>query len=82
METTIVISGITGKMGLEAVTAIGRENDLILLGGTCANDRGSILATSTGDVVLSTDLSALLDQTKPDVVVDLPTPLWRWTRRI
>ena len=70
METTIVISGITGKMGLEAVTAIGRENDLILLGGTCANDRGSILATSTGDVVLSTDLSALLDQTKPDVVVD------------
>ncbi|GIT44648.1 MAG: hypothetical protein Ct9H300mP11_25840 [Chloroflexota bacterium] len=48
METTIVISGITGKMGLEAVTAIGRENDLILLGGTCANDRGSILATSRG----------------------------------
>ena len=70
METTVVISGITGKMGVEAVAAIGREDDLTLLGGTCANDRGAILTTSTGDVALSTDLTVLLDQTKPDVVVD------------
>ena len=69
METTVVISGITGKMGVEAVAAIGREDDLTLLGGTCANDRGAILTTSTGDVALSTDLTVLLDQTKPDVVV-------------
>ena len=70
METKIVISGITGKMGLEAVDAIGREDDLILVGGTCAHDRGSTLTTSRGDVVLSTDLPALLEQTEPDVVVD------------
>ena len=69
-ETKVVISGITGKMGLEAVAAVGREDDLILAGGTCANDRGTILETPSGDVSLSTDLCALLEQTKPDVMVD------------
>ena len=70
VETKVVISGITGKMGLEAVAAVGREEDLILAGGTCANDRGTVLATLSGDVSLSTDLCALLEQTKPDVMVD------------
>ena len=69
-ETKVVISGITGKMGLEAVAAVGREDDLILAGGTCANDRGTILETPSGDVSLSTNLCALLEQTKPDVMVD------------
>ena len=70
VETKVVISGITGKMGLEAVAAISREDDLILAGGTCAKDRGSILTTPKGDVPLSTDLCALLEQTHPDVMVD------------
>ena len=69
-EIKVVISGITGKMGLEAVAAIGREDGLTLAGGTCANDRGRFLTTPKGDVPLSTDLSVLLEQTDPDVIVD------------
>ena len=31
----VVISGITGKMGLEAVAAVSRESNLEVVGGTC-----------------------------------------------
>ncbi|MDA1129252.1 MAG: 4-hydroxy-tetrahydrodipicolinate reductase [Chloroflexi bacterium] len=66
----VVISGVTGKMGVETVGAVSREEDLTLVGGTCAHDRGGALTTPTGDVPLSTDLDSLLEQTRPDVLVD------------
>ncbi|MDA0265267.1 MAG: 4-hydroxy-tetrahydrodipicolinate reductase [Chloroflexi bacterium] len=66
----VVISGATGKMGVETVGAVNREDGLTLVGGTCATDRGASLATPAGDVPLSTDLASLLDQTQPDVLVD------------
>ena len=66
----VVISGATGKMGVETVAAVNREDDLILAGGTCAHDRGGTLTTPSGEVPLSTDLDSLLDQTRPDVMVD------------
>ena len=71
MATKVLISGITGKMGLEAVGAVSRETGLELVGGTCAQDRGPTLATPSGDVALSTNLESLLKETKPDVMLDL-----------
>ena len=59
----VLISGITGKMGLEAVAAISNETDVDLVGGTCARDRGPTLATPAGDVPISTDLKVLLEHT-------------------
>ena len=67
----VLISGITGKMGLEAVAAISNETDVDLVGGTCARDRGPTLATPAGDVPISTDLKVLLEHTNPDVLLDL-----------
>ena len=69
-EIKVVISGITGKMGVEAVVAVSREDGLLLSGGTCASDRGPSLATAKGDIPLSTDLDSILDKTQPDVLVD------------
>ena len=66
----VVISGATGKMGVETVAAVNREDDLILAGGTCAHDRGTSLTTPAGDVRLSIDLESLLEQTRPEVLVD------------
>ena len=66
----VVISGATGKMGVETVAAVNREDDLILAGGTCAHDRGTSLTTPAGEVPLSTDLESLLEQTRPEVLVD------------
>ena len=66
----VVISGATGKMGVETVAAVNREDGLMLAGGACARDRGVALATPEGEVPLSTDLESLLEQTRPDVLVD------------
>ena len=43
----VVISGVTGKMGLETVAAVSREPDLELVGGSCRQDRGAVLASSS-----------------------------------
>ena len=66
----VVISGATGKMGVETVAAVSRETDLELVGGTCKQDRGTTLVTPTGDVHLSTDLESVLERTRPHVMVD------------
>ncbi len=67
----VVVNGATGKMGVETVNAIGREDDLELVGATCRQDRGDRLALAGGgSVPLSTNLEQLLADTRPDVVVD------------
>ena len=66
----VVVNGATGKMGLETVAAVCREEDLELVGAVCHKDRGPVLNTPSGEVPLSTDLAGLLDQVRPNVVVD------------
>ena len=66
----VVVNGATGKMGVETVAAVCREEDLELVGATCLSERGPVLNTSAGEVPLSTDLGALLDEVRPDVMVD------------
>ena len=67
----VVINGVTGKMGLETLAAVSRESDLELVGGACKQDRGPTLGTPYSTVIpLSTDLDAILEQTRPDVLVD------------
>ena len=67
----VVISGITGKMGLETAGAVSKESDLELVGGSCKRDRGPTLGTPNSIVVpISTDLDSLLEKTKPGVLVD------------
>ena len=66
----VVVNGATGKMGVETVAAVCREEDLELVGATCLSERGPMLNTSAGEVPLSTDLGALLDEVRPDVMVD------------
>ena len=66
----VVVNGATGKMGVETVTAVSRELDLELVGATCLRERGTVLNTPAGEVPLSTDLGALLDEVGSDVVVD------------
>ena len=67
----VVINGATGKMGMETVAAVTREDDLSLVGATCRRERGNSLPVSgNGSVPLSTNLEDLLAQTHPDVMVD------------
>ena len=67
----VVINGATGKMGTETVNAVCREDDLALIGAACRSERGPALAIPGGnEVPLSTNLEDLLQQTRPDVLVD------------
>lgn len=67
----VAINGATGKMGMETVAALEREEDLSLVGAICRRERGGTLALPGGGMVpLSTDLEDALEQTKPDALVD------------
>ena len=66
----VLVHGATGKMGVETVAAVCREADMELVGAVCNTDRGGVLNTPSGEVPLSTDLAQLLDDTRPDTMVD------------
>lgn len=67
----VIVNGATGKMGTETVAAIGREQDLVLVGATCRRERGPTLPLPTGgQAPLSTNLDEILQRTRPDVLVD------------
>lgn len=67
----VVVNGATGKMGAETVSAIGREEDLALVGAACRRERTATLQLpGGGEVPLSTNLEDILGQTQPDVLVD------------
>ena len=70
----VVINGATGKMGLEAVAAVSRQEDLALVGAVCFQERGPKLTLPGGvEVPLSTNLDRMLEETYPDVLVDFTT---------
>ena len=67
----VAINGATGKMGVETAAALGREEDLSLVGAVCRRERGDALALPDGgQVPLSTKLERVLEQTGPGVLVD------------
>ena len=67
----VAINGATGKMGTETVAALGREEDLTLVGAICRRERGPVLPLPEGgEVPLSTNLEDILAQTGPAVMVD------------
>lgn len=67
----VVVNGATGRMGTETVAAVLREDDMVLAGGGCRQERGSSLTIPNGgQVPLSTNLSQLFAETSPGVMVD------------
>ncbi|MCH7713308.1 MAG: 4-hydroxy-tetrahydrodipicolinate reductase [Chloroflexi bacterium] len=67
----VVVNGATGKMGMETVAAVSAEDGLELAGAVCQRERGPVLTLSGGaNVPLSTNLADMLEQTRPDVLVD------------
>ena len=66
----VAVHGATGRMGAETVKAVGGADDLELVGAVCQRDRGGLLDAPGGAVPLYTDLAALLDELRPEVLVD------------
>jgi 4-hydroxy-tetrahydrodipicolinate reductase len=75
----IVIAGAAGRMGREAVKAVAAAPDLELVGCTTGRsqvgeDAGTVAGIPAIGVALETDLTAVLQRTQPDVLVDLTLP--------
>ena len=70
----VLVNGATGRMGTETVAAVLREDDMVLVGAACHQDRGpSLTLPSGGKAPLSTNLGQLFDETSPGVMVDFTT---------
>ena len=69
---TVLVHGALGKMGKEVVGAISRDAELELVGGVDIKTTQNQLTLPDGSrkVPLSSDLSSLLESTKPKVLLD------------
>ena len=69
---TVLVHGALGKMGKEVVGAISRDAELELVGGVDIKATQNQLTLPDGSrkVPLSSDLSSLLESTKPKVLLD------------
>ncbi|MFM9874434.1 MAG: 4-hydroxy-tetrahydrodipicolinate reductase [Fimbriimonadaceae bacterium] len=72
--TRVAVTGACGRMGREVVLAVSAAEDLELVG---AYDRageyastGQMLGVGVTDVPISTKIGAMLDESKPDVLVE------------
>ena len=71
----IVVCGALGKVGSEIVTAVGRDPALRLVGGVEARQGVNHLPLMDGSLVpLGNDVQAILDRTRPRVLVDFTRP--------
>lgn len=77
MTIRVVVSG-TGNMGREVLAAIVREADLEPVGvlEKFSSEEEIALPGGTGAVPLSADPPALLERTRPDVVIDFTNAEW------
>src|SRR3989337_1624383 len=77
MTIRVVVSG-TGNMGRQVLAAVAREADLEPVGvlEKFSSEEEIALPEGAGAVPLSADPEALLDRTKPDVVIDFTNAEW------
>jgi 4-hydroxy-tetrahydrodipicolinate reductase len=77
MTIRVVVSG-TGNMGREVLAAVEREADMEPVGALekLSTERAIALPAGSAVLPMSDDPPALLDQTKPDVVIDFSNAEW------
>ena len=73
METVkVIVRGATGRMGQEVIKTLCQEPDMIPVGAVDLKIKGEriSLPDGSGSIPLSTNLDAMIDQCKPDVLID------------
>ncbi|MDD5190373.1 MAG: 4-hydroxy-tetrahydrodipicolinate reductase [Dehalococcoidales bacterium] len=76
MTIKVIVHGAMGKMGKEVVNAVCRDPETKLVGAVDINlpQDFLILPDGTNKVPLSSNLAAIIDSQKPDVMVDFSLP--------
>ncbi len=77
-KTRVAVFGACGKMGQEVVRAVAGAADMTLVGAVDVVWSGTRISELVGieglDVTVEADFEAMLDQAKPQVVVDFAKP--------
>ncbi|MEE8719470.1 MAG: 4-hydroxy-tetrahydrodipicolinate reductase [Coriobacteriales bacterium] len=71
---SVAVSGARGRMGSCVVDAVSGADDLRLVGCFDPRHAGEAVETSDGSFACASDLSAMLDEARPDVMVDFSQP--------
>jgi 4-hydroxy-tetrahydrodipicolinate reductase len=72
MKIRVVVQGALGKVGREVVSALCREPETEIVGATelSVTTDSLVLPDGSGSIPFSSDLTRLIDDVKPDVLVD------------
>ncbi len=72
MKIRVIVQGALGKVGREVVIALCQEPETEIVGATelDASSDSLILPDGSGSIPFSSDLARLIDEVKPDVLVD------------
>ena len=73
----VCVCGACGKMGSEVVRTINKEDDMVLAGAVDAFHVGESIGDIAGTddvIVVSDNLKKVLEDSKPDVMVELTSP--------
>jgi len=77
-NTAVLVCGAAGRMGLEVVRAVARENDLRLAATVDREQEGKDIGEVAGlgplQVKIEKDLGAAINRAKPQVMVDFTIP--------
>lgn len=77
MLIKVIVCGACGRMGRTVLNAVYNDADLELVGAVdvkAGADVGTLLGCEDTGMIVSNDLQAVIDQTKPDVMVDFTQP--------
>ncbi|MFV0635975.1 4-hydroxy-tetrahydrodipicolinate reductase [Mitsuokella sp.] len=75
--TTVIVNGACGRMGQAVLKAVQEAEGLELVGAVDIKggaDTGSLVGLPANGILVETDLAALLDRKKPEVMVDFTRP--------
>lgn len=69
----VVVVGAAGRMGLEALRALGSDPDFEIVGAVARESQGRTLAdlVGSGELPLEEDIAAVVERARPDAVLDL-----------
>ncbi len=73
----MIVSGACGKMGRSVLSAVYHDQDLELVGAVdihSGNDIGELIGIEKTGIVVESNLQELINNTKPDVMVDFTKP--------
>ncbi|HZJ84327.1 MAG TPA: 4-hydroxy-tetrahydrodipicolinate reductase [Syntrophomonadaceae bacterium] len=74
----VIITGVLGKMGVETAQAIIKAKDMELVGAVDVRGKNEPISTiapgGKHDILIQNDLDFVLEDTKPDIMIDFTNP--------